>query len=129
MGFQVVNGAALTCSFGTGPSSLIVPPANKTMAGMMPAANIMDFKPVVNVPPFVMCTTPSNPAVAAATTAALGVLTPVPCVPVIPAPWAPGCPKVMIGMMPALNDASTCACTWGGVITVSFAGQTAVQIP
>ena len=40
----------------------------------MPAANIMDHVPMVNIMPFGMCITPSNPAVAAATAAALGVL-------------------------------------------------------
>lgn len=129
MGFQVVNGAMLTCSFGTAPSSLMVLPVNKTMAGSMPAASIMDFKPMVNIMPFAMCTTPSNPTVASATSAAMGVLTPMPCIPVVLAPWAPGCPKAMVGGVPALNDTSTCACTWGGMITITLAGQTMVQIP
>jgi hypothetical protein len=129
MGQQVVAGAMMMCSFGVAPSALVVPPANKTMTGGPPAANIMDFKPVANIPPFGMCTTPSNPAVAAATTAALGVLTPVPCVPVTTAPWAPGSPTILIGGMPALNNTSKCMCTWGGVISITYPGQVTTSIP
>jgi hypothetical protein len=126
---QVCNGAMLMCSFGVAPSTLTVLPVNKVMAGNMPAANIMDNKPIVNIMPFGMCTTPTNPAVAAATAAAMGVLTPQPCIPVIPAPWVPGAPTVMIGNMPALNNTSTCMCTWAGVITIVNPGQINVQIP
>jgi hypothetical protein len=31
--------------------------------------------------------------------------------------------------MPALNNSSTLMCTWGGVIQVTFPGQTMVQVP
>lgn len=117
------------CSFGMAPSSLIVLPTNMTMVGGPPAANIMDQKPIVNIPPFGMCMSIANPAVAAATTAALGVLTPVPCMPVIPAPWAPGAPTVMIGNMPALDNTSKCMCTWAGVISISVPGQMTTNIP
>ena len=126
---QVVSGAMMMCSFGVAPSSLIVLPVNRTMAGGVPAANIMDNKPIVNIPPFGMCTSLANPTVAAATSAALGVLTPMPCVPVIAAPWTPGSPTVLIGNMPALNNTSTCMCNWAGVISITFAGQVTVMIP
>ena len=126
---QVCMGAMMTCSFGAAPSSLIVLPKNKVMTSNMPAANIMDNIPMVNVPPFAMCSSLANPTVAAATTAALGVLTPMPCVPVTPAPWTPGSATVMLANMPALNNTCTLNCIWGGVITFSQPGQTTVQIP
>jgi hypothetical protein len=107
----------------------MVLPVNRTMAGNMPAANIMDYVPMVNIPPFGMCMSLANPAVASATSAALGVLTPMPCVPVIVAPWTPGSPTVLIAYMPALNNTSTCMCTWAGVIIITNPGQTTVQIP
>jgi len=128
MGFQVVMGAMMMCSFGTAPCSLIVLPTNKTLVGNMPAANIMDYKPVVNIPTFAMCTSMSNPATASATSAASGVLTPTPCVPVTSAPWAPGATKTMIANMPALNDSSKCMCSYGGVISITFAGQVQTMV-
>ncbi len=123
----VTNGAMMMCTFGMAPGSLIVPPLNKVMCGT-PAANIMDNKPMMNIPPFGMCMSMANPTVASATAAACGVLTPMPCVPVIPAPWAPGSPTVLIGNMPALNNTSMCNCCWGGVITITFAGQVTTMV-
>ncbi len=125
---QVCMGAMMTCSFGAAPSSLIVLPINRVMTNNLPDANIMDHIPIVNIPPFAMCTSLANPTVAAATTAALGVLTPMPCIPVTPAPWTPGCTKTMIANMPALNNACTCNCMWGGVISISQAGQMTVEV-
>jgi hypothetical protein len=128
MALQVCMGAMMMCSFGAAPASLVVLPQNRTLTGT-PAANIMDGKPIVNVPPFGMCSSLANPTVAAATTAALGVLTPMPCVPVTPAPWAPGAPTVLIGDMPALDSSSQLMCTWGGVIQITNPGQATVEIP
>lgn len=123
MGLQVVNGALLSCTFGAAPSPMTVLPINTTMAGSMPAANIMDFVPMLNIMPFGVCMTPSNPMVAAATAAALGVLTPMPCIPMTVAPWIPTAPTVTIGSMPTLDSNSKCMCTWGGVVNVVVPGQ------
>ena len=101
MANQVVAGALCQCSFGAAPSALGVLPSNMTNA----------------VGP------------ATATTAAQGVLTPMPCIPVTSAPWVPGSPTVMIGGLPALNDSSQLMCSWAGVISINFAGQVTVQIP
>jgi hypothetical protein len=128
MGIQVCMGATLQCSFGAAPSTLSVPPANKVLT-QTPAATIMDNQPIANVPPFGMCSSMANPTVAAATAAALGVLTPMPCVPVLPAPWVPGAPTVLIGNLPALNESSKLMCAWGGVIQIIVPGQTTVLIP
>jgi hypothetical protein len=89
----------------------------------------MDHIPIVNIPPFGMCSAPSNPTVAAATAAALGVLTPMPCVPVTAAPWVPGSPTLLIGNMPALNNSSQLMCTWGGVIQIVSPGEFTVMDP
>ena len=126
MGVQVVMGAMLQCSFGVAPSSLVVLPTNKILA-TTPAANIMDNKPLMNILPFGMCQSPANPMVAAATAAALGVLTPMPCIPATAAPWVPGCPKVLIGNMPAVDNNCKLMCNWGGVIQVVSPGQVTVQ--
>ena len=74
-------GATLQCSFGVAPSTLVVLPVNRVLCEGPLAANIMDHVPLVNIMPFGMCTSPANPQVAAATAAALGVPTPMPCVP------------------------------------------------
>ena len=128
MGIQVAMVATLQCSFGVAPSALMVLPANKVMTGT-PSANIMDNKPMVNILPFGMCNCPANPMVIAATAAALGVLTPMPCIPVTAAPWAPGAPTVMVGGMPSLQNSSKLMCNWGGVIQVLVPGQTTVMVP
>jgi hypothetical protein len=121
MGQQVCLGAMLLCSGGLAPSSLLV--IGKRPMCPTPAANIMDNKPLANIPPFGMCMMPANPAVAALTAAALGVLTPAPCIPATSAPWMPGNPKVLIDNFPTLTSESTCVCSYGGMISVTFAGQ------
>lgn len=128
MGNIVCGGAMLKCSFGAAPSSLMVLPKNKVLTSM-PIANIMDNVPMMNILPFAMCNSMANPMVAAATAAALGVLTPMPCIPVTSAPWAPGCPTVLIANMPALNNSSKLMCNWGGVIEISMPGQMTIQVP
>ena len=126
---HVCNGASLACTFGAAPSTLAVLPKNKMLTSNQPAANIMDNIPMTNIMPFGMCNSPSNPQVAAATASAMGVLTPMPCVPAIPAPWAPGAATVMLANQPALDDVSKLNCAYGGVISVTNAGQTTEQIP
>lgn len=127
MGTQVCMGAMLQCSFGIAPSSLLVLPQNRVLT-QTPAANIMDNKPFVNVLPFSMCQSMANPAVAAATAAAFGALTPMPCTPMLPAPWLVGAPTVLIGNMPALDNNSKLICAFGGVIQVTNPGQVTVQL-
>jgi len=114
----------LTCAFGVAPSTLNVLPTSRVFIEGKPAATIKDMVPTMNIPPFGMCTSPSNPQVAAATAAALGVLTPMPCLPVPVGPWKPGAAKTLIANMPALTSPSVCNCAWGGVITIGFPGTT-----
>lgn len=128
MGQQVIAGATLACTSGLAPGELVVLPLAR-VAAPLPAATIMDHTPMLNITPFGLCVSPANPAVAAATAAAFGVLTPMPCVPATPAPWAPGSPNVLIGGLPALNNESVCLCAWGGAIGVAFPGQVTTEIP
>jgi hypothetical protein len=99
------------------------------LAGVMPMANIMDNKPIANIPTFATCQSLANPMVASATAAALGVLTPMPCIPNTAAPWVPGAPQVLVDNMPALDMNSKTMCNWGGVISIVAPGQFAVQLP
>jgi hypothetical protein len=127
MGLQVVNTAQLMCSFGMTPSALGVLPTNRVQCNNQPAANIQDTVPMTNIMSFGMCTSPSNPSVASATAAAGGTLTPMPCVPATSAPWTPGASKAMIANQPAVDDSSTCMCTYLGQISVVSAGQDQVS--
>jgi hypothetical protein len=115
----------MMCTMGVAPSALMVLPVNRVL-GATPIANIMDHVPFLNILPFGMCTSPANPAVAAATAAALGVLTPMPCTPVTPAPWVPGVPTVLIGNMPTLDMNSKLMCAFAGVISIVNPGQVQV---
>ena len=108
MGMCVCGGAAIACSFGAAPSALTVLPDNKAVSSM-PLATIMDNKPMVNILPFGMCMSMSNPQVAAATAAAMGALTPMPCMP--------------------LNQTSKLMCSWGGVIQITNPGTMNIQVP
>lgn len=119
----ICTGATLRCSFGLAPSVLNVLPTNRTLVGGLPMANIMDNKPMINIMPFGMCSSMANPSVVAATAAALGVLTPMPCIPATVAPWMPGSPTVLVGNMPALNMQSQLMCMWAGIIQVVQPGQ------
>lgn len=128
MSMLVCSGAMMQCSFGAAPGTLNVLPLNRVVSGA-PSANIMDHVPMMNIPPFGVCSSLANPMVAGATAAALGVLTPMPCIPATSAPWAPGSPTVLIANMPALNNSSTLMCNWGGVIQISVPGQMTVMVP
>lgn len=84
---------------------------------------------MMNIGSFGMCSSLANPTVAAATAAALGALTPMPCVPATSAPWAPGSPTVQIASTPALNNNSKAMCSYGGVIQIVMPGQMTVMVP
>ncbi|ROZ78305.1 DUF4280 domain-containing protein [Ramlibacter sp. WS9] len=128
MPLQTCMGAAMQCSFGLAPSSL-VPTPKPVMTSNKVAANILDHIPITNIPSFGMCTTPSNPMVAAATAAAMGTPTPAPCLPMTPAPWIAGATNVLLCNAPALDNVSTLKCIWGGVIMFVDAGQMTHNIP
>lgn len=115
----VISGAKLECSMGQAPSSLTVLPLGATSADSQPAATIMDMKANVNIAPFGLCRSLANPQVAAATAAALGTLTPMPCLPVTAGPWSPGAQSTSIDGFAALTSSSTCSCAWAGTIKIN----------
>jgi Domain of unknown function (DUF4280) len=129
MPLQVCMGANMMCSFGMAPSQLVVLPTNRVNTNMVPDANIMDYIPMVNIMPFGMCMSPANPMVAAATAAAMGVLTPMPCIPMTQNPWVAGAPTVNLGFAPTLDNISLLMCNWGGVIQFVDAGEFTVNVP
>jgi hypothetical protein len=115
----VVTGAKLKCSEGLAPTTLTVLPTNLANGGVVPAATVMDSIPMLNIAPFGMCKTQANPQVAAATSAAMGVLTPMPCIPVVTAPWSPGASGTEIAGQKALTADSKCSCMWSGSIEIT----------
>ena len=129
MAQQVVNGGTCKCTMGSAPSTLVFMPSHKTLGCNQPAANIMDHVDMMNIMPFGPCKSMAFPATAAATAAALGVLTPMPCIPKTPSPWTPGAPTVLLDGNPALDNTSTLMCVYGGTISITAAGQGTVIIP
>ncbi len=124
MGAVVVNGAKLMCPFGTTPATLITSSQMTVLGSSKPIATIMDMVPGSNIPPFGMCSSLANPTVAAATAAALGVLTPQPCTMVPAGPWKPTKPAVLMGGKPVLTQECTLLCGMGmGTISIIYPGQ------
>lgn len=121
MALALCTGATMMCSFGVAPASLVTMPP--TVITGTPTANNTAFAPIANIPTFGSCTSLANPTVASATSAALGVLTPMPCVPMTTSPWLPGPVKTIDGSMPAADQTCTLMCNWGGVISVLSPGQ------
>jgi hypothetical protein len=113
------------CSFGLAPAVIQIPPVTEVTIEGRPAATIMNSM-MDNIATFDMCSTLSNPEVAAATAAKLGVMTPMPCVPVL-SPWIP-VSTTLIGGQPALVAGSTCLCAYGGVVEITFPGTTGVVL-
>jgi hypothetical protein len=130
MAKQVCSTAKLKCSMGASPGTfMVLPVPHMVDTSSNPAGNINDHIPMLNILPFGMCKSPANPAVAAATAAAMGVLQQMPCIPVTTSPWVSGAPTVLLDGAPALNDTSKLMCMWAGVIEVTDPGQKTHDIP
>lgn len=124
MAFPVVTGGMITCTFGMSPGTLVG--VSPILIGGAPALTIKDNAPIVNIGPCGMCQSMSNPTVASATAAALGVLTPMPCVPAPAGPWiCAGTP--LIGGAPGLSTDGTLMCAYGGSISIRDPGQKKVR--
>lgn len=124
MGAVVVSGAKLMCPFGTMPGTLNATAQATVLGQSKPVATITDIAYGSNITSFGMCCSMANPQVAAATAAALGVLTPQPCAMVPAGPWRPAKPTVLIGGKPVLTQESTLMCGMGmGQISIIAPGQ------
>ena len=129
MGVVVVTGAQLLCPFGTAASVLTASSQTTCLGCSKPVATITDVSPGSNIAPFGMCSSMANPQVAAATAAAMGVLTPQPCTPVPLGTWRPGKPTVLVGGKPVLTGESTLTCGMGmGNISIISPGQTKIVV-
>lgn len=119
----VTTGAQAMCTFGTAPGTINVTSQTTCLAEGKPVATIQDVQ-MVNITPFGLCTSLANPQVAAATAAALGVLTPQPCMLMAAGTWIPTKPTVLIGGKPCLTNDCKMMCTnGGGNISIVSPGQ------
>lgn len=128
MGQPVTMGALLQCSFGLAPCPLAVIDPSRPLVESRPVATVNDFIPGSNIASFGMCSSTANPAVIAATAAALGTPTPAPCAPVITGPWMPGSVAVTIGGVAALTDSSTATCIWAGQVKIVQPGPVTTSL-
>lgn len=120
----VCSGATMRCTMGTSQASLTVLPIRTVNLTGKPMANISDHLSFVNLGQFGRCRSLGFPATAAATAAAHGKLTPMPCVHNTPFPWMGGKNDYIIKGDPALLKSSKCQCMWGGTISLVTDGQT-----
>lgn len=126
MGIVVVTGASLMCPFGTTPATLTATSQSMCLGCSKPVATVTDVATETNIPGFGMCSSMANPQVAAATSAAMGVLTPQPCTMVPMGIWSGGS-SVLVGGQPVLTGESCLMCSMGmGKITITSPGQTAI---
>lgn len=121
----VVTGATCMCSFGTAPCTLTASSQTISLAEGKPIATIQDVSPGMNLPGFGMCTSLTNPAVASATAAAMGVLTPQPCTLAPMGTWSSTNGSVLVGGKPCLTSQAVLTCSLGqGTIKITNPGQT-----
>ena len=120
----VCSGATMKCTCGDKTAKLTVLPSRTVFLTGQPMANISDHKSMVNLAPFGKCRSLGYPATASATAANHGKLTPMPCMHNTPFPWMSGKNDYIIKGDPALLKSSTCACMWGGTISLVTDGQT-----
>lgn len=129
MGILVVSGGKVQCTFGTTPANINATSQTACLGCSKPIATIKDTAANINIGSFGMCTSLANPQVAAATAAALGVLTPQPCMLMAAGTWIPTKPMVMVGGAPCLTSDSQLICGNGmGTIAVTSPGQTKIII-
>lgn len=118
----VAKGAKLRCQDGTTPCTLRVANTQYVVDGSA-IANVEDHQVATNIAGFGMCRSLQNPSVAAATSAANGVLTPMPCQPPAFTPWVPGARFIYQELsggrsVRALTNDSTCRCGFGPEVAI-----------
>lgn len=126
---STILASMLMCPFGAAPAPFVVLPLTRTIVMMGPNATMLDFIPMLNIMPFATCMSMANPMVAAATAAAFGVLTPMPCIPMTVAPWVPPVPTTIASIAPSVSYSAIAMCMWGGVIKQIIPGEFTTMLP
>ena len=117
----VVNNGMIKCSFGAIPTPLtVIPEGMSIINGQTQLIGTINcFKPYVNIKPFGLCNSPSNPC-------GMGkpfVPTPCPCTPIVTSPWSPGSKVTKVNGIPALLKNAKCQCALGGMLSVVMPGE------
>ena len=115
------------CPFATGTSTLNCSSATQIQTSGAVVATVNDCAPGTNIAPFPACTHPANPAVVAATAAAMGVPTPSTCLLALSGTWTAEKTNVSYGGSLSLTSSGQLPCGYGGVITIASPGQTKVN--
>ncbi len=126
----VVSTAQTQCSFGSGPQTVnIIPMGVSASGGKEYRKAWIDFLPYLNEAPKGACSNPAFPPTAAATAAAFGALTPMPCIPV-QSPYMPGAlfHKAFSTPVSCADDKAICLIGQGGNISVTNPGQETIKI-
>lgn len=127
MAIVVVTGASLMCPFGTTPATLTASSQTTCLGCSKPVATIGDVATGSNISTFGMCSSMANPQVAAATAAAMGVLTPQPCSMVPAGVWSTSGSTIIVGGKPVLTNDGSLMCGNGmGKISITNPGQTTI---
>lgn len=123
MTMHVTHGAMMMCSMGSVPSILqtSVKPTTVRIEGKA-VATVQHYKPFVNIPPFIFCNAPANPAIIPFTPLRI-------CTPQTFSPWSQGAVTIKENGIIALNQSSTLKCQYGGCISIVIPGQKTVKTP
>lgn len=112
----VNTGTQMRCIMSAIPTQFIADPNRTVFIEGAQMGNIMDNK-ISNLRPGMMCQSLANPAVASATAAAMGVLTPQPSMLTPLGPWIMGKFNVLVQGQPALLNTDMLMCSFGGQLS------------
>jgi len=127
MATVLVTGGTLKCPFGDAISKFTATNAPTMKISGQMIGTINDAAGGMNIASFGMCKSLANPAVQAATAAAMGVLTPQPCMPNTSRWIAIGI--VTMNGKQVLSNECCIACAYGGTVSVVDPGQHLVSLP
>lgn len=115
MGAIAVTGTVIICTMGG--TGVLSASQGICLAAKKNIVTARDMAPMTNIGSCGLCKSMANPAVASATAAALGVLTPQPCIPAPAGVWI-GVSRIMAAGSPALTKESRLVCSYGGEISI-----------
>lgn len=121
----VVRGATMVCSCGSHGRKINLPVCHGSYINNKPMMNKNDWKPLVNIPEFGVCSSPTNPNTAKVTLVGEdgNPVAGAPCTPAILSCWQNAKEDTIIDGAAALTTDSKLICSLGGIITFKTDGQ------